>query len=48
MIISMKTLTDRFKSNKKKVAVGILLFVIVFAFWVELAVGIFNSPIAGS
>lgn len=36
------------KSTKNRLLLLLLLFVIVFLVWVELAVGLFGSPFAGS
>lgn len=36
------------KSNPKLAAIGIILAVAMVLTWIELAVGIFGSPIAGS
>lgn len=36
------------KSNSKLAAIGIVLAAVMILTWVELAVGIFGSPVAGS
>ena len=36
------------KTSKKKVLIIIVLILILILIWMELAVGLFNSPIAGS
>lgn len=36
------------KSTKTKIGVSVLLFLALVLIWIELAVGIFGSPFAGS
>ncbi len=41
-------LTKKLKNNNQRVAVAIILVCAMLLIWVELAVGIFGSPFAGS
>lgn len=36
------------KLNKLRIAFSLLLFIVILLVWVELAVGLFNTPFAGS
>ena len=38
----------RVKETKKRVAIILVVAVVLILFWLELAVGIFGSPLAGS
>lgn len=36
------------KNNSKQIAIGIVLVAMMLLIWIELAVGVFGSPFAGS
>ena len=37
----------KIKTSKSRIAVGIVLFIVFFLIWAELAVGIFGTPFSG-
>jgi hypothetical protein len=43
-----RLIVDGIKSSTKQVAIGIMLAAVIILIWIELAVGIFGSPFAGS
>ncbi len=45
---AFQLISDGIKSNSKQVAIGLMLAAFIILIWIELAVGIFGSPIAGS
>ena len=44
--IMISTLKSKIE-EKRKIFVGIVIFLIFLTIWAELAVGLFNSPLAG-
>ncbi|RAR74285.1 hypothetical protein [Flavobacterium aciduliphilum] len=46
--IGIDFLLSKVKSMKKKLLLGIILFLVVFLIWVELAIGVFGTPFSGS
>lgn len=46
--IAYRLIISGVKSDPKRAAIGILLAVAMILIWVEMAVGLFGSPIAGS
>jgi hypothetical protein len=45
---AIKLILEKFKTTKSRLILILTILTIVFLLWVELAVGIFGSPIAGS
>jgi len=48
MILVLELIFKKVQSNKKKLWLVILIGILFIMIWVELAVGIFGSPFAGS
>lgn len=48
LILVLELLFRKVKSNKKRLWLVILIGILFIMIWVELAVGIFGSPFAGS
>jgi hypothetical protein len=46
--LALEFILRKIKTLKYRIILGILLFVVLFIIWAELAVGIFGTPIAGS
>jgi len=46
--LALEFILRRIKTLKYRIILGILLFVVLFLIWAELAVGIFGTPFAGS
>ena len=48
LILVLELIFRKVKSNKKRLWLVVLIGVVFIMIWVELAVGIFGSPFAGS
>jgi len=46
--LGLELILRKVKTNKARILFGLVLFLIVFLIWAELAVGIFGTPFAGS
>lgn len=44
----LEIILRRIKTKRSKIILSVILFLILFLIWAELAVGIFGSPIAGN
>ena len=47
-LFSMRIAYNKFDQHKKRPLWIILIFILFLMLWAEMAVGIFNSPIAGN
>lgn len=48
LILVLELIFRKVKSNKKRLWLVVLIGVVFIMIWVELAVGVFGSPFAGS
>lgn len=46
--LTFEFIMRKFKTTKQRLLLAIVLFIVFFLIWAELAVGIFGSPFAGS
>jgi hypothetical protein len=46
--IAAQLIINGVKTNSRQVAIGVVLAALMLLMWVELAVGLFGSPFAGS
>lgn len=46
--LTLEFILRKIKTLRYRILLGILLFVLLFLIWVELAVGVFGTPFAGS
>lgn len=46
--LTFELILRKVKNTKQRIVFGIVLFIVFFLVWAELAVGIFGSPFAGN